>query len=106
VIVDRTLAGLTARPHKVRAGKRRRPVLDVGFRLLKRARVTVEVRTPSGRVLKRLRSGRMTGAGRHSLRWNRRAGGERVDGAVDVVVIARTRLGQTGLERPVRLAEP
>jgi hypothetical protein len=48
----------------------------------------------------------MTGAGRHSLRWNRRAGGERVDGAVDVVVIARTRLGQTGLERPVRLAEP
>jgi hypothetical protein len=106
VIVDRTLASLTARPTKARVGKKRRPVLDVGFRLVHQARVTVEVRTPSGTVLKRLSNGRVTAAGRHSLRWGRRAGGERVDGAVEVVVIARTKLGQSGLQRSVGLAKP
>jgi hypothetical protein len=106
VIVDRTHAGLTARPSRARVGKKRRPVLDVGFRLLHRARVTVEVRTTSGTVLKRLLRGKVTAAGRHALRWNRRAGGERVDGTVMVVVIARTKLGRSGLERPVRLAKP
>jgi hypothetical protein len=106
VIVDRTLSHLVARPAKARVGRKRRPVLDIGFRLHRQARVTVEVRTPSGRVVKTLSSGQVRAPGRHRMRWNRRAGGERVDGTVEVTVIARTRLGQTGLQRPVTLAAP
>jgi hypothetical protein len=100
VVVDRTLASLAPRP----AGSRRRPVLRVGFRLLRPGRVTARVRSASGRPLVTLASGRRLGAGRRTLVWSRRGAGRRVSGPVTVEVEARTvRLGRTGLRREVIL---
>ena len=103
VVVDRTLAALTARPSVRRSGRRVAGSVAVGFRLLRPARVTVRFRTPDGRPLRTLLSGRRLGAGRHGVRWDRRIRDRVITGRVEATVEARTRLGRTGLVREVTL---
>lgn len=103
VVVDRTLSHLALRP----TGARRRPVLRVGFRLTRPARVTVRVRGAEGQTLETLASGRRYAPGRRAITWDRRTAGRVVSGAVSVEVEARTtRLGRTGLRREVTLRPP
>lgn len=103
VVVDRTLAALTARPSVRRSDGRVAGSVTVGFRLLRPARVTVRFRTLDGRPLRTLTSGRRLGAGRHAVRWDRRVRDRVVTGRVEATVEARTRLGRTGLVREVTL---
>jgi hypothetical protein len=106
VILDRTLGSLSARPEARRVGGRVVARLDVGFALARSARVSARVESTSGRVLRRLASGKVMRPGRHRLTWNRRSGGKVVSGAVRVIVEARNRLGTSGLVRAVTLRPP
>lgn len=106
VIVDRTLSSLNARASTVRVGRRTRPRLGVTFRLLRRARVTVRIRTGEGAPLTTLVSGRPMRAGRRSVTWNRRVRSSLVSGTVQVTVEARSAFGTSGLVREVTLRKP
>jgi hypothetical protein len=106
VILDRTLSALTARSRTVGAGRRARGRLAVRFRLLRPARVTVRVLSSSGATLATLASGKRLRRGRATVVWNRRRGRALVSGSVRVTVEARSRLGTSGLVRPVTLARP
>lgn len=106
VIVDRTLSSLNARgtTTRVRAKTLRR--LDVRFRLLRPARVTVRVTSPYGTPIATIASGRPLRAGAQLVRWNRTVRGTLVSGAVRVTVEARSAFGTSGLVRTVTLKAP
>lgn len=107
VIFDRTLSSLTARAASRRVDRSTvRARLDVRFRLLRPARVTVRVRSTSGRPIATPVSGRVMRAGTRVVRWDRRVRGRLVSGPVQVTVESRTRFGVSGLVRPLRLAPP
>lgn len=106
VIFDRTLSSLNARTTttKVRARTVRR--LDVRFRLLHPARVTVRVQTSYGTPLITLASGRPLRTGAQTVSWNRMLRGKLASGAVRVTVEARSAFGTSGLVRAVTLKAP
>lgn len=106
IIFDRTLSSLVTRASAARVGRAVRPRLDVRFRLLAPARVTVRVRSTSGRPIATLMSGRLLRRGPQALRWNRMVRRTVVSGTVEVTVETRTRLGISGLVRTVTLAPP
>ena len=99
LVVDRTLAALTARP----VGRGARQRLVVGFRLLRPARVDAVVRNSAGRVVARLAAGRPMRAGRAALAWNGRVAGRPATGTFRVEVVARGPLGPSGLAREATL---
>ena len=106
VIFDRTLSSLTARPSTTGAGRRARGRLAVRFRLLRPARVTVRVLSPSGSTIATLARNRLVRQGRRTIVWNRRRGTSLVSGTVRVTVEARSRFGTTGLVRSATLKPP
>jgi hypothetical protein len=106
VIVDRTLGSLNARQSLVRVGNRRRPRLQVTFRLSRPARATVRIRTDDGDPIATIVSGRPLRAGRQTVNWNRKVRGKVISGDVEVTVEARGRLGTSGLVREVSLEKP
>jgi hypothetical protein len=106
VIFDRTIGSLTARPATRKVGKRSVPRLDVGFRLARPARVTVRVRTTSGRRVATLMSGRRLKAGAKRLTWNRVVRGKVYSGKVQVTAESRSAYGTSGLVRSVTLKAP
>jgi hypothetical protein len=99
LIVDRTLGSLTARPR----GRGARARLTVGFRLQRPARVSVQVRNASGRVVAVLARNRPARAGVTRITWNRRHRGTPVSGTHRVEVVATGALGRSGLVRSVTL---
>ncbi|WP_217913668.1 phosphodiester glycosidase family protein [Miltoncostaea marina] len=106
VIFDRTLSSLTARPSQARRGRVVRQRLRMGFRLQRAARVTVRVRSTSGRRITTLVSGRLMRPGARVVDWDRRVRNRPVTGRVEVTVEARTRFGTSGLVRAVTLTAP
>jgi Phosphodiester glycosidase len=106
VIFDRTLGALTARSTTAGAGRRARGRLAVGFRLLRPARVTVQVLASSGSSIATLARNRAFRQGRQRVTWNRKRGRALVSGSVQVAVEAHSRFGTTGLQRSVTLAPP
>jgi hypothetical protein len=82
------------------------PRLDVGFRLARPARVTVRVRTTSGRRVATLMSGRRLKAGAKRLTWNRVVRGKVYSGKVQVTAESRSAYGTSGLVRSVTLKAP
>ena len=106
VIVDRTLSSLNAGTTATRVGKRVVRRLNVRFRLLRPARVTVRVETPGGTPIATIASGRPLRAGAQVVSWNRTARGTLVSGPVRVTVSARSPLGTSGLARSVTLKAP
>jgi hypothetical protein len=103
VILDRTLSSLTARPQSRRVGRRVQARVDVGFRLLRPARVTVRVLSESGAPMRTLTSGRPLRPGRHTIAWDRTVRRKVVSGDVQISVQARSRFGTSGLVRDVTL---
>jgi hypothetical protein len=106
VIFDRTLGALTASSTTAGAGRRARGRLAVGFRLLRPARVTVQVLSSSGGSIATLARNRAFRQGRQRVTWNRKRGRALVSGGVQVTVEAHSRFGTTGLQRSVTLAPP
>lgn len=106
IILDRTLSSLAARGAAPRVGRTVRPRLDVRFRLLNPARVTVRVRSTSGAPIATLLSGRVLRRGAQTVRWNRVVRKRVVSGTVEVTVESRNRLGISGLVREVTLKAP
>lgn len=106
VIFDRTIGSLTARPTTTKAGRRTVARLDVGFRLARKARVTVRVRTLAGTPVATLASGRSLRAGRQTITWNRMVKGKVYSGTVQVTAESRTSYGTSGLVRSVTLKAP
>lgn len=106
VIFDRTLGALTASSTTAGAGRRARGRLAVGFRLLRPARVTVQVLSSSGSSIATLARNRAFRQGRQRVTWNRKRGRALVSGGVQVTVEAHSRFGTTGLQRSVTLAPP
>jgi hypothetical protein len=106
VIFDRTLSALTARATTTGAGRRARGRLNVGFRLLRPARVTVRVVSLSGSTIATLARNRAFGQGRQRVAWSRMRGRSLVSGTVQVTVEAHSRFGTTGLQRTVSLPRP
>jgi hypothetical protein len=106
VIVDRTLSSLNTRTATARAGRKVVSRLDVRFRLLRPARVTVRVETPGGAPIATIASGRPLRAGAQVVSWNRTVRGALVSGPVRVTVSARGPLGTSGLARGVTLKAP
>lgn len=101
VLVDRTLGGLTASRVRRTIGGERVPVIRVGFRLSRDARVTVRATTARG--TETVVSGRRLGAGRRAIIWDRTVAGREVGGTATIEVTALGRLGRTGLRRTVKL---
>jgi hypothetical protein len=106
VIFDRTLAALRLRPSARGSGERRTAELQVSFRLLRPARVTVKVLDPAGRTVKVLAAGRLMRAGAQGLTWNRIVRRQGAAGTFTVTVQARTFLGTSGLASPITLVPP
>ena len=106
VIVDRTLSSLNARGTTTRVRKKTVRRLDVRFRLLRPARVTVRVTSPYGTPIATIASGRPLRAGAQLVTWNRTVRGKLVSGAVRVTVEARSAFGTSGLVRTVTLKAP
>ena len=106
VIFDRTIGSLTARPTTTKVGRRSVPRLDVGFRLARKARVTVRVRTPAGTPVATIASGRSLRAGPQRITWNRMVKGKVYSGTVQVTAESRTSYGTSGLVRAVTLKAP
>ncbi len=106
VIVDRTLSSLNARTTTVGAGKKAVRRLDVRFRLLRPARVTVRVESPVGTPIATIASGRPLRAGQQVVSWNRKVRGKLISGSVNVTVEARSAFGTSGLVRAVTLKAP
>lgn len=106
VIVDRTLSSLNARGTTKRVRKKTLRRLDVRFRLLRPARVTVRVTTPYGTPIAAIASGRPLRAGAQVVTWNRTVRGKLVSGAVRVTVEARSAFGTSGLVRTATLKAP
>lgn len=106
VIVDRTLSSLNARSTTTRVRKKTLRRLDVRFRLLRPARVTVRVTSPYGTPIATIASGRPLRAGAQVVTWNRTVRGKLVSGAVRVTVEARSAFGTSGLVRTVTLKAP
>ena len=106
VIFDRTIGFLTARPTTSKVGKKVVPRLDIGFRLARKARVTVRIRTSAGTPIATLVSGRTLKPGRQSISWNRTVKGKVVSGDVQVTAESRTAFGTSGLVRSVTLKAP
>jgi hypothetical protein len=106
LILDRTLASLSARPAARRVGRRVVPRVDIGFRLERPARATVRIRTAGDAPLATVASGRPLRAGRHRLTWNRKVRGKVVSGPIEVTVEARTRFGTPGLVTALTLEPP
>jgi hypothetical protein len=77
--------------------------VDIGFRLLRRARVTVRVLSESGAPLRTLASGRPLRPGRHTVVWDRTVRRTVVSGEVAISVEARSAFGSSGLVRDVTL---
>jgi hypothetical protein len=77
--------------------------VDVGFRLLRPARVTVRVLSESGAPMRTLTSGRPLRPGRHTIAWDRTVRRKVVSGDVQISVQARSRFGTSGLVRDVTL---
>src|SRR5581483_5730940 len=71
LVIDRTVARLRLRPEVRRVGRRRSARLQISFRLLRPARVTVEVQDSAGRTLRVLRAGRALHRGPHTVSWDR-----------------------------------
>jgi hypothetical protein len=106
VIFDRTIGSLTARPATSRVGKRSVPRLDIGFKLVRTARVTVRIRSLSGTPIATIASGRRLSAGSKSISWNRMVKGKVFSGTVQVTAESRTSYGTSGLVRAVTLKAP
>jgi hypothetical protein len=106
VIFDRTLSSLDARTTTTKARAKRVHRLDVRFRLLHPARVTVRVQFPYGTPVTTLASGRPLRTGAQAVSWNRMLRGKLVSGAVRVTVEARSAFGTSGLVRAVTLKAP
>ncbi len=106
VIFDRTLSSLNARATAKRVRRATVRRLDVRFRLLRRARVTVRVRSSDDAPIVTLASGRPLRPGRHEISWNRRLRGALVSGTVRITVEARSAFGTSGLVRAVTLKAP
>ena len=106
VIFDRTIGFLTARPTTTRVRRKVVPRLDIGFRLTRKARVTVRIRTRGGTPITTLVSGRTLRPGRQRISWNRKVKGAIVSGRVQVTAESRTSFGTSGLVRSVTLATP
>ena len=102
LIVNRTLARL-----RLRAVAKPVRELDIGFGLVRPARITVQVQDASGRTLRTLRSGRSYGRGPQLVVWDRtlhRAPAP--TGTYTIVVTAQNYLGRTGLSSSVGLTAP
>lgn len=106
VIIDRTLSSLNARSSTTRQKRKVVRRLDVRFRLLRPARVTVRVTTPGGTPIATIASGRPLRTGAQTVSWNRTVRGKLVSGPVTVTVQARSPLGTSGLARAVTLKAP
>jgi hypothetical protein len=106
VLLDRTLSSLNARTTTTRVRRKAVRRLEVLFRLLRPARVTVRVRTSDGSPLVTLASGRPLRLGPQTISWNRRLRGKLVSGPVQVTVEARSPFGTSGLVRAVTLTAP
>ncbi len=106
VVFDRTIGSLSARPATRRVGRKAVPRLDVGFRLVRKARVTVRIRSTAGTPIATIVSGRSLRAGRHTLTWNRMVRGKLVSGTVQVTAESRSSYGTSGLVRAVTLKTP
>lgn len=106
VIFDRTLSSLNARGTSTRVARRTVRRLDVRFRLLAPARVTVRVTTPYGTPIATIASGRPFRAGAQVVSWNRTVRGKLVSGDARVTVEARSSFGTSGLVRMVTLKAP
>lgn len=106
VIFDRTIGFLTARPTTTKVKKKVVPRLDIGFRLARKARVTVRVQTSAGTPIATLASGRTLKPGAQKISWNRMVRGKVVSGAVQITAESRTSFGTSGLVRSVTLKVP
>jgi hypothetical protein len=78
--------------------------LGISFRQSREAAVTVTVRKPSGRVVRRLIADHL-GGGRHRLGWNVRNGAGKVvrDGRYIIRVRAVNAIGPVALSKPVQV---
>lgn len=106
VIFDRTLSSLNARATTSRVRKKTVRTLDIRFRLLRPARVTVRVQSAYGTPITTLASGRPLRTGAQTVSWNRMVRGKLVSGSVRVTVEARSAFGTSGLVRAVTLKAP
>ncbi len=106
VIFDRTIGSLTARPVTTKVKKKAVPRLDVGFRLVRTARVTVRIRSTAGTPIATIASGRSLKPGLQRLTWNRMVKGKVFSGTVQVTAESRTSYGTSGLVRAVTLKAP
>ena len=104
MVVDRTLAALTARPFRLKARRATpRPSVAVGFRLFRRARVTLRIENAAGRPVRVLAAGRWMPAGNRRVVWDRFVGRRIAQGRVRIVAIARSSYGTSGLVATVDL---
>jgi hypothetical protein len=103
LVVDRTLARLTASPTPFSPnGDGRRDALAIGFTLARRASVAVRIEH-GGATATTLASGTVA-AGAQALSWSGTpTTGRAADGRYDIVVTATTQLGTRRLVRTVRL---
>jgi hypothetical protein len=106
LIVDRTLAAVSTRRYVRRRGGKPRPKLDIGFRLFRKARVSVTIRDAAGNRLRSLTSGKRLPAGRQKVTWDRTIGRTPAEGTFLIDVEARSSLGRSGLRETVRLTDP
>lgn len=98
VVVDRTLAALTARPFRLKARRATpRPSVAIGFRLFRRARVTLRIENAAGRPVRVLAAGRWMPAGNRRVVWDRYVGRRLAQGRVRIVAITRASYGTSGL---------
>jgi phosphodiester glycosidase len=107
LVIDRTVARLRLRPEVRRVGRRPSASLQVSFRLLRPARVTVDVQDSAGRTLRVLRAGRSLRRGSHTVLWDRTLHRKPAPaGTYRIVVLGRTFLGQAGLAATIGLRPP
>jgi hypothetical protein len=104
IVVDRTLAGLRLRPAVVRRGGRRRPELQIAYRLVRPAQVTIRVQDSGGRVLRVLRAARRETPGAKLVTWDRTLRRKpAAAGVYTIAVQAVNSLGTSGLLGSVTL---
>jgi hypothetical protein len=90
-----------------RVGRRQSASLEIGFRLLRPARVTVYVQDSAGRTLRVLRAGRSLRRGPQTVLWDRTIRRKPAPaGVYRIVVLGKTFLGQAGLTATIGLRPP